>query len=617
MSERLDIETLRAKGRLVQRSLPDGGTIELVEKSVGLKAYDPETRTIDILASDGSVDRYGDVIEPEGWITEQYERNPVVLIDHDYRVASIVGTAQVEKSAGGLRAKITLQDPAQSPSAAMVADKLADGMLRAVSVGFLPREAEWLRGKDNYITGVHYLTSELLEISFVAVPANANAVLGNSVKAVEARGAPAVIVPEIEETTMEDKDIKALEAKLEAQGTKLVEQGEWLKKVEDDLAKARRGSLVADNLREAIPQRMLSMVESHVRAGAKDPVLAAAKDAWFKNAIKVASGQFNSEIAQLREENDRLARAMGEVTRATINENTATQGGNLVPSIVEAEIMRLAADAGMVRKLVRKFTMISKTHTIPSPGSVTAYVAAESGTAITAGEPQIDVVTLTTKTFQAYGLSTYESVQDSVIGVADMFMELAAEAFGAKEDQLALEGTAGAAWVGLAAASNVNTFDATSATNTTAIPTYTQIIKMIFTAKKKSSRRSGAFFFHPIAWANIAGQVGTSVPAFNGAAGFTALDPTGEADGRVGQYPVFCTEQIDGTRTDVGGTDVSYGYFGNFNGMVFGDRTGMDFLVSPHIKIAEGLIAMRLLKRTAMIVGLPTAFTFVKKIRTS
>jgi len=159
--------------------------------------------------------------------------------------------------------------------------------------------------------------------------------------------------------------------------------------------------------------------------------------------------------------------------------------------------------------------------------------------------------------------------------------------------------------------------DATSATNTSAVPTYTQIIKMIYTAKKKSSRRRAAFVFHPIAWANIAGQVSTSVPAFNGVPGFTALDPTGEADGRVGAYPVYCTEQIDNTRTDVGGTDASYGYFGDFNGMLYGDRTGIDFLVSPHVKFAEGLIAMRMLKRTAMVVALPTAFTMIKKVRTS
>ncbi len=625
MSLILDISALRGEGRLVQRTLPDGGVLELVERAATVTGFDAETRAVEVLASDASEDRYGDVIEVSGWQLERYDRNPIVLIDHDYRVRSLVGTAQARAEDGGLRATITLDDASLNPDAGMVQRKIQAGSLKAVSVGFLPLSWEYIRDEQGKPTGgIRYLQSELLEISFVPVPANAHALLGNHVKAVAPAPelpaepvveAPAVVVPG-KDSQMENT-IKGIEEKLASQGEQLVQQGEWLKKVEDDLARARRGSIVQDNLREAIPVRMLGMVEQHVRAGAKDPILAAAKDAWFKNAIKLASGQFFGEAQQLREENERLVRAMGEVTRATINENTATQGGNLVPSIVEAEIIRLAGDASIVRPLVRKVVMTSKTHTVPSPGSVTAYVVAESGATMAAGEPQIGVVTLTTKTFEAYGLATFESVQDSVIGVADMFATLAAEAFGAKEDQLALEGTAGAAWVGLAAASNVNSMDATSATNTTAIPTYTQIVKMIYTAEKKSSRRRGAFVFHPIAWANIAGQVSSSVPAFNGVPGFTALDPTGEADGRVGAYPVYCTEQIDNTRTDVGGTDASYGYFGDFNGMLYGDRTGIDFLVSPHVKFAEGLIAMRMLKRTAMVVALPKGFTMIKKVRTS
>ena len=612
-----DLSALRGEGRLVQRTLPDGSVLELVEKSATVTGFDAEARAVDVLASDASVDRYGDIIDVAGWDLQKYERNPVVLIDHDYRVASMVGTAKVGKYEDGLRAHINLQDPNQSPAASMVADKLGAGVLRAVSVGFLPLEWEWIRdGKGNPTGGIRFTKSELLEISFVAVPANGNALVGAGLVTGEQRQAPAVIVP-VEEPKVENEEMKKLEDQLAKQGEQIVEQREWLKKVEDDLAKARRGSLVSDNLREAIPQRMLGMVDAHARADHKDPVLEAAKDAWFKNAIKLASGAYNAESHILREENERLVKAMGEITRATINENTATQGGNLVPTIVEAQIIRLIADNSVVRPLTRKVTMVSKTHTVPSPDNVTAYVVSELGTAITAGEPQIANVTLTTKTFAAYGLATYESVQDSVIGIADMFATLGAEAFGAKEDQLSLEGTSGDPWVGLAAASNVLTFDATTATNASAVPTYTQIIKMVYNAKKKSSRRRGAFVFHPIAWSNIAGQVSSSTPAFGLQPGFMALDPTGDADGRVGAYPVFCTEQILGNRTDVGGTDVSYGYFGDFSNMLYGDRTGIDFMASPHVKFAEGLVAMRILKRTAMVVGVPASFTFVKKIKTS
>lgn len=620
-----DLNALRESGRLVKRSLPDGREVEFVERALAVAGFDAEARAVDVLASDASVDSYGDVIEVEGWDLSRYEKNPVVLINHRYTVESLVGTAVARKDDDGLRATITLDDPSLNPDAGMVARKLAAGSLRSVSVGFLPQEWELIRDeKGNWTGGFRFTKQALIEISFVPVPANGNAVIGASATPAP-RQAPAVITPvetQQETRSMENHDkqmeatIKALQDKLEAQGEKMVAQDEWLKKVEDDLAKARRGSIVQDNLREAIPQRMLAMVESHTRGGAKDPVLAAAKDAWFKNHCKIASGQYNGQLAELREENARLEAAMGEVTRATFNENTATQGGNLVPSIVEAEIIRLQADAGLVRPLARKMTMTSKVHTIPSPTSVTAYVVAEMGTAITAGEPQVNVITMTAKDFVAYGLATYDVVQDSAIGIADMFVTLAAEAFGAKEDQLLLEGTAGDAFVGLAAASGVLTLDATTATNASAVPTYTALINMIFKAAKKASRKKGAFFFHPIAWSNIAGQVSTSLPVLQ-QAGFYALDPTGDADGRVGPYGVFCTEQIKSDRTDVGGTDVSYGYFGNFQYAILGDRTGIDFMASPHVKFAEGLVAMRLIKRTAGTIGVPAAFTMIKKVKTS
>lgn len=622
MTKPNDLSTLRGEGRLVQRTLPDGGVVELVERSATVTGFDAETRAVEILASDASEDRYGDIIDAKGWILDQYEKNPVVLIDHRYTVDSIVGTAQVAATDAGLRASISLDDPAINYTAASVSRKLQSGSLRAVSVGFLPREYEWIRdAKGNPTGGIKFTKSELLEISFVPVPANPNAVLGNAIKAAEpAPAAPAIITAPQKDHDMDE--LQDIESRLKSATDTIQSHEEWFKKVEDDLARARRGNTVSDNLREAIPSRAYNTIDQHARAGSKDPVLAAAKDAWFRNAIKIASGMYNSEVSNLLEENARLAAAMGDVTdsvvtRATINENTATQGGNLVPTVIEAEIIRLIADNALVRPLARKITMTTKTHTVPSPTSVTAYVVAESGTDITAGEPQINTVTLTTKTFSAFGLVTYESLADSVVGIADMFENLAAQAFGATEDNLALEGTAGGTFVGLAGASGVTTLDATTATNASAVPTYTQIVKMIYNAKKHSSRRRGAFFFAPTAWANIAGQVSTSLPAFNGIPGFTALDPTGEADGRVGAYPVYCTEQIASDRTDVGGTDVSYGYFGDFQNMLFGDRTGMDFMISPHYKFQAGLIAMRLLKRTAITVGVPAGFCWMKKIKSS
>ena len=173
------LKELRDAGRLVKRTFPDGSECELVEGIAQVKTYDPETRVAEIVASDETVDRYGDVIEAAGWDMTNFVSNPVVLVDHRYLVASIVGRAVAKVSGKELRATITLDDPEANPHAADVIGKLERGMLHAVSVGFLPFAWERILDDEGEWTyGYRYTEQELLEISWVAVPANPNATLG-------------------------------------------------------------------------------------------------------------------------------------------------------------------------------------------------------------------------------------------------------------------------------------------------------------------------------------------------------------------------------------------------------------------------------------------------------
>lgn len=618
---------LRDAGRVVKRTLPDGSSAELIEKTYTARDFDPEARTLTVLASDESEDRYGDVIDVSGWDVKNYSSNPVVLIDHDYSVASIVGTATPEITERGLFATITLDSPDENPTAALVSSRLAAGSLRAVSVGFRPKRVDLIRdGDDEWTGGFRFRESELLEVSFVAIPANPNATVQPS------KAAPALVRRESTERKidMDEKRIEEMQTTIEALKAEVAEKNEqngvevkgvkdWIDQVErkfDTLRRAGRSS--SDRLRDAIPERYASTIDQHAAHGADDPVKRAAFDSWFKNAAKMQLPRYNGEFARCAEENARIADAMSVVQRATLNENTATEGGNLVPSIVEAEILRLIADNGIVRSLSRGLTMTTKTHTIPKPTSVTAYVVAEMGTNITQGEPTINNITLTAKDYVAYGEATYDVLGDSVIGIADLFMSLAAEAFGAKEDQLGLEGTAGDPFTGLVAASGVNEIAVGGGTSTE-IPTYTQMIQSVYKAGKRVTRRGAAFVLAPLAWANILGQVSASLPVFGVPGLSTMLSPPNgmTPDGNIGPFPVYCSEQIKTDRT-VGTSDGSNAYFGPFGAYNFvADRTGIDFLVSEHYKFQSGVVAMRMIKRTAQVVGVPEAFTKITEIETS
>lgn len=175
---------LRAAGRTVVHQGPDGQLIELCERTVEIEHVTDEAgqRAIEITASDESIDRYRDVIVASGWKLENYARNPVILIDHSYTVASIVGRGEPRIKGKKLKLRITHDENEANANAVMVRRLVEEGWLRAVSVGFMPLKWEWIKSKDKngddvFTGGVRYLEQDLMETSWVAVPANANATL--------------------------------------------------------------------------------------------------------------------------------------------------------------------------------------------------------------------------------------------------------------------------------------------------------------------------------------------------------------------------------------------------------------------------------------------------------
>jgi HK97 family phage major capsid protein/HK97 family phage prohead protease len=124
---------------------------------------------LEYVMSDDTVDRMGDIIEPSGWQTRNFNRNPIALFAHDSKF--IVGHwKDVRVEGGALRGRLELLD-AVSDRLREVHAAVKAGILRAVSVGFRPVESE-PRGKSG---GMRFIKSELVECSLVSIPANPNA----------------------------------------------------------------------------------------------------------------------------------------------------------------------------------------------------------------------------------------------------------------------------------------------------------------------------------------------------------------------------------------------------------------------------------------------------------
>jgi len=135
-----------------------------------------EERTITFVLSTEGKDRDGDVIKADGWILDNYLKNPVVLFAHKYDSLPVARAEKVWVENGSLKATAKFATEKENPLAENVYQLYKNGYMNAVSVGFIPVEYEE-KGE-----GYEYLKQELLEFSCVPVPANPEALISLAVK---------------------------------------------------------------------------------------------------------------------------------------------------------------------------------------------------------------------------------------------------------------------------------------------------------------------------------------------------------------------------------------------------------------------------------------------------
>lgn len=127
--------------------------------------------TLEIVASDESQDRDGDVIRQSGWQLDRFKSNPVILWAHDYHDLPIARALSVKVVKRQLKAVIKF---AEHTFAQEVYALYKEGFLNAFSVGMVVLDWRPLAGSDR---GREYMSQELLEISGVPIPANPNALV--------------------------------------------------------------------------------------------------------------------------------------------------------------------------------------------------------------------------------------------------------------------------------------------------------------------------------------------------------------------------------------------------------------------------------------------------------
>ena len=135
---------------------------------------DGEGDCIDMRASDASLDRYEEIIVAEGWDLKNYLPNPVIQNSHQYgNIIHTIGKARRTEVKDGALVQRWQFCSDINPFAKMAYGMYRGGYLNASSVGFIPKRWEYGAQGAGYYR--KFLEQELLEVSAVGIPANANA----------------------------------------------------------------------------------------------------------------------------------------------------------------------------------------------------------------------------------------------------------------------------------------------------------------------------------------------------------------------------------------------------------------------------------------------------------
>lgn len=168
------------------RARRGGGTPVYRPEARVLRAADDGGRVIPWVLSDGSVDRVGDVLNPNGWQLAGYRANPVVLFAHDAMAPPIGRAINVRSDGLRLLGDVLFADGSVYDFADTVFKLIKGGFIRAGSVGFMPLDWDWANDNSRP-SGIDLRKMELLEFSIVPVPANANALVEARAKGIDTR----------------------------------------------------------------------------------------------------------------------------------------------------------------------------------------------------------------------------------------------------------------------------------------------------------------------------------------------------------------------------------------------------------------------------------------------
>ncbi|MDH3636848.1 MAG: phage major capsid protein [Gammaproteobacteria bacterium] len=442
----------------------NASTTQYREASIKREHVEEETRTVDIaFSSDEPIRRqfFGDVwdeVLAHDKSTPDLSRmndGAALLMDHNGRdQIGRVERAWVEGGKGRATVRFSKSDRAQE-----IFQDVLDGIRSKISVGYSIRAWKEVEGRAEGVDQIRITDWEPLEVSFVAVPADASVGVGRDhnnkqgTAMLKEKGKPEVderaegtetVTVTVDDQVSGDDNSKARLEAAEA-AVKRAEEVEEIRLIgekfgepelarevielggsEDDLCKQ---ILAKRNNAKPLPQTV-PYVDVREKYTGKLRGFRSEEDAY--RAGKWARAMFLGDR--------KAATWCGEHGMRVMTESVFTKGGALVPTEMENAIIDLREEYGVARQLLRVVTMGSDTLTVPRrAGGVTAYFVDEL-TAITESDKSWDDVNLVARKMGCLTRFSTDYAEDAIIDVASDLAEEFAYSFALKEDQCMIDG---------------------------------------------------------------------------------------------------------------------------------------------------------------------------------
>lgn len=308
---------------------------DLVEAT---KAAD-DAGTFEVVVSTADFDRSGESVDPTGMDFTMYKMNPIVLWGHDYYALPIGVCDSIEIIEGKIVAKGRFAPADANPFAQQVRKLYDSKIVRATSIGFIVKEMN-----GNIIT-----KGELLEFSFVPVPANPYAL---SLSAAKTLG--------LDVAMLAMKGLNSLMKKEEGEAEERIETPAEEVPAEPIVEETPAGDEVVEE--KTIAKK--SAEEMRVEIAAELASMQSAIDVGSQKIMAILAGEVEPEEETPEEDPEEKAADDGDLPEEVAIEEKASAKPDVVKELTEFErdrqIVRALATA--TTNALENFNKKSKAH---------------------------------------------------------------------------------------------------------------------------------------------------------------------------------------------------------------------------------------------------------------